>query len=177
MLDSLEQLDLEHFLLCLHDIDGSIAELVGKRMIDFGAREEERFWSNYNQQNQVPFGDSSQLLTFEIEEMRLLQERWMGKRSSRTDAGAGKLIAYVWCAVTVTDRSLTTSFIEESGEGLPNTCKLRPGLPVFLFHLIHPLGHSIDAEGPVLALPCLVVKARLSGGVVAGFAVFPYGIL
>lgn len=45
MFDTLEQLDLEDFLLCLHDIDRTISELVWKGVVDFGARQEEWIYS------------------------------------------------------------------------------------------------------------------------------------
>lgn len=39
MFNAVKQLDLERLLLGFEDIDSSVAELIGERMVDFGARQ------------------------------------------------------------------------------------------------------------------------------------------
>ena len=46
MLYALEKLDLKHFLLRLHDIDGSVTELIREGMIDLCAGEKQRLCNN-----------------------------------------------------------------------------------------------------------------------------------
>lgn len=41
MLDTLEELDLEDFLLRLHDVNRAVSELVWERVVDFRAGEKE----------------------------------------------------------------------------------------------------------------------------------------
>jgi hypothetical protein len=64
VLDALEQLNLEHFLLRLHDIHRSIAEFVWESMVDLGTGEEERFYVNaissvidIQEEGEADFGD------------------------------------------------------------------------------------------------------------------------
>ena len=48
MLDTLEQLNLELLLLSLHDIDGSVSELVREREVVLRARQEQRLCNNWS---------------------------------------------------------------------------------------------------------------------------------
>ena len=84
MLNAMEQLDLEPFLLRLHDIYGSITELVWKGVVDLCTRKEQwlcNIWiSIHYRERQL------ESLTGEIEEVRLFQKGWVCECTGCADA-------------------------------------------------------------------------------------------
>ena len=57
MFDALEQLQLEIFVISLHDVDGAIAELGRKSVVDFGTREKQRSCSHRDWEQSAASGD------------------------------------------------------------------------------------------------------------------------
>lgn len=96
--------------------------------------------------------------TLDLKKMSLLQERWMGKRSSRYCVPC-KLIAYI-----------------RSPEAISNTCVLCADTAILCFRGLYPSRYGSVRESYMLALPSFVVESRVRF-VESVLAMFPDRIL
>lgn len=97
--------------------------------------------------------------TLNLLKVMFLEESWVSE-SSCYNCILRQLVADIRCA-----------------EAVPDTNKLRLAVFVTSGYSVYPLRHYLIGECCVLALPCFIIKARVSGCVMAILAMLPHRVL